>query len=133
MAAARGTFDPTLWRVAVTCHSPRRLSTFPRREVCLTAFMCSAEEEERRSLEARDSDLDRREALLEAREAALEERMRSAEEILAEADQRDLTADARDAAADQRETDLDRAEFLGAEGEYGQHWPERRAANLDQP
>lgn len=37
--------------------------------------MCSAEEEDRRSLEAREAELDRREALLEAREAALEERM----------------------------------------------------------
>jgi len=40
-------------------------------------------------------------------------------------------ADSRDLDADRREHDLDLAGFLAADGEYGNAWPERRAAALD--
>lgn len=56
--------------------------------------------------------------------------MRAAQEILAAADQRDAVAEARELAADSRDHDLDLAEFLAAD-EYGNDWPERRAAALD--
>jgi len=84
-----------------------------------------------RTTDERETDLERRLAALEAREAAFADRMRAAQEILAAADQRDALADARDLAADRRAHVLDQAEFLAADGEYGNNWPERRAAALD--
>jgi hypothetical protein len=84
-----------------------------------------------RTTDEREADLERRLAALEAWEATFAERRRAAREILAAADQRDAVADARDLAADRREQDLDRAEFLAADGEYGNDWPERRAAAMD--
>jgi hypothetical protein len=85
-----------------------------------------------RTTDERETDLERRLAALGAREAAFAERLRSAQEILTAADQRDALADARDRAADRREHDLDQAEFLAVDGgEYGNNWPERRAAALD--
>ena len=67
---------------------------------------------------------------LEARQTALVERRRAVQEILAAADQRDALADERDLAADGRDHNLDLAEFLAADGEYGNNWPERRDAAL---
>lgn len=84
-----------------------------------------------RIVDERETDLERRLAALEAREAAFADRMRTAEEILAAADQRDADADQRDRIADRREHDLDLAEFVVADGEYGNNWPERRASALD--
>jgi uncharacterized protein (DUF3084 family) len=84
-----------------------------------------------RITDERAADLERRLAVLEVREAAFAERMKAAQQILAAADQRDARAEARDRAADKRVHDLDLAEFLAADGEYGNDWPERRAAALD--
>jgi hypothetical protein len=84
-----------------------------------------------RITDERETDLERRLAAVEAREAALAEHRRVAQEILAAADQRDARADARDLAADRIEHNLDLADFLAADGDYGNDWPERRAAALD--
>jgi hypothetical protein len=113
-------------QVAVNRHTSRgvRVTGCDREAVLVTVPFDRITDE-------RETDLERRLASLEAREAALAERVRAAQEILAAADQRDALADARDIAADRRDHDLDLAEFLAADGEYGNDWPERRAAALD--